>query len=109
MKELQVRLEAKGETIKGHTLDLGEWDIAEGFSTNLFLHNPNSHARGILTELKNLDSRVRITIANEIEPLETIPVHVSIPAHEYSGEDDEKEFFMDLIDAFSGRVKWVRP
>lgn len=109
MKELEVRLQANGQAMPGHTLDLGEWDIAEGFSTTLYFHNPNPHAKGVLKELKNLDSRIKISVQQEIAPLETIPIHITIPAHEYNGEEDEREFFTDMIDALSGRVKWVRP
>jgi len=109
MKELEVRLKASGDSIKGHTVDMGEWDIAEGFSSTLFLHNPNSHAKAILEDLKNMDTRVKINYAREIDPLDTIPVNISIPPHEYAGEQDEKEYFVDLIDALAGKVKWVRP
>jgi hypothetical protein len=109
MKELEIRLKATGDGIKGHTIDMGEWDIAEGFNQTIYLHNPNSHAKAKLEELKNMDPRVKINYAREIEPLDTISVNISIPPHEYAGEEDEKEFFVDLIDALAGKVKWVRP
>lgn len=109
MKELEIRLKASGESLKGHTIDMGEWDIAEGFNALIFLHNPNTHAKAILEDLKNQDTRIKIDYNKEIAPLETIPINIKIAAHEYTGEEDEKEFFTDLIDALTGKVKWVRP
>jgi hypothetical protein len=109
MKEPEIYLNKNGEKIKGHTLDLGEWDIAEGFSTTIFMHNPNTHAKGILTALKNQDERVTVKCADELLPLETISIRITIPPHEYAGEEEEKEYFVDLIDSLAGRIKWVRP
>ena len=109
MKEPEIYLTKNGDKIRGHTLDLGEWDIAEGFSATIYMHNPNTHAKGILKELTNNDSRIKIKCAEEIGPLETIPINLSIPIHEYAGEEDEAEYFKDLIDSFAGKIKWVRP
>jgi hypothetical protein len=109
MRELQIRFTASGESLQGHTIDMGEWDITEGFKGTVFLHNPNAHAKAILKNVRNIDKRVRVAYVDEIDPLDTVPVNITIDPHDFTTEEEEKEFFTDLIDALSGQVKWVRP
>ncbi len=109
MRDLEVYLIKDGQKLQGHTVDLGEWDISQGYSKTLHLRNPNPHAKAILQSLKNEDPRVDIRGSKEIPPLGKGVIQITIQAHEYQGEAEEQVFFTDLIDALTGKIKWVRP
>ena len=107
MKELQASLTRDGKTSK--VLDLGEWDISVGLEATMYLTNPNKHARGDLRGLKNYDARLKIELPDEIGPTKTVPVKIKIAAKQFDSEEDEAEFFNDILDKLSGRVVWRTP
>lgn len=109
MLEPEIFLERNGQVIKGHTMDLGFWDISQGYSRSVFIRNPNPHAKGVFLGIGNSNLKVTIALPKEVMPLETIEAKIEIEPHEYQGEEEEREFFVDIIDAIAGSIQWRRP
>jgi len=107
MKDLQASLSRDGGTSR--LLDLGEWDISVGLDKTMYLTNPNSHARADLRGLKNNDARLKIELPDEILPLKTVPVKIKIASKQFATEDEEVEYFNDILDKLSGKVVWRTP
>jgi len=104
MKELETSLTKNGVKVKN--INLGDWDIAEGMDKTLYLHNPNTYARGDLTGLKNADKRLQIDLPDEIGPSAMVPVRIRIAAVDFDDAVQEEVFFKDILDKLSGRVVW---
>ena len=109
MKPLEASLTKDGSIIKGSAIDLGTWDIQKGMERSIFLHNPNTHAKAVLSELKNKDSRLLMDIPDTIMPQQTKEVKLKINAQTFKTDADEKAFFTNLVDQLSGQITWEVP
>lgn len=109
MKDVEVRLTKSGKTLMGSAIDLGDWDVSVGLEKSFWFHNPNTHAKAILTGIKHADNRVQLQIPKEIMPQDTVRVGVSVLPQEFKTEADEEKFFQDILDTLKGQVVWKKP
>ena len=109
MEKLQARMEKDGGNIQGATINFGKWDVELGMKKSFWLHNPNDYARANTSGIKHKDSRIIVDMADHIEPLDSIPVDVTIPPMKFKNAADEKAFFQDVIDSLYGTIVWEKP
>ncbi len=109
MKDLEVLLERTGHVLKGSAIDLGDWDVAVGFDKSFYLRNPNQHAKADLRQLKNSDTRVDLKMPDEILPLDTVRVDVTVQPQIFDSEAEETQFFQDVLSTLTGKIVWRKP
>jgi len=109
MKDVEVRLTKSGNTLVGSAIDLGDWDVAMGFEKSFYFHNPNPHAKAVLTGIKNADARVLLDMPDEIMPQDTVRVGVSVLPQQFNSEEAEQKFFQDILDTLKGQITWKKP
>ena len=109
MKDLEVLLNRSGDVLRGSAIDLGDWDVAIGFDKSFYLRNPNQHAKADLRQLKNGDNRVTLKMPDEIPPLDTVRVDVTVPPQHFDSEAEETQFFQDVLDTLTGKIVWRKP
>ena len=109
MEQLQATVEKEGGKILGNNINFGKWDVEAGMTKSFWLRNPNDYAKANMTQIKHKDSRIKIDMPDYIEPLESVPVDVTIPPMKFESAADEKAFFQDVIDSLYGTVIWEKP
>ena len=109
MEDLQAMLTLDAKMIQGSAINFGKWDVDVGMKRSFYLRNPNDYAKAILTGIKHKDSRVILDMPDEIPPLETVPVDITIPPMKLKDAEDEKVFFEDILDTLFGTIVWEKP
>ena len=109
MKDLQIMFERDGKILKGSAINLGAWDVSIGLDKYFYIHNPNTHAKADLREIKHYDSRLQLSLPNEIMPSDTVKVGVFVPPQKFNTEEDEVQFFQDILDTLKGDILWKKP
>jgi hypothetical protein len=110
MLPLELSLDRAGtKKLEHDTIDFGEWDVALGGEFFLYIRNNNDYAKAVIEEFKHSDSRVIIDFPKEVMPLTTEEIKISLPAIRFSSEEQERDYFKDVFDQLSGKVKWKRP
>ena len=109
MEKLQAMLEKDGGVIQGAAINFGKWDVEVGMKKTFWLRNPNDYAKANMAGIKHKDSRIKVEMADYIEPLDTIPVDITIPPMKFKDASDEKAFFQDVIDSLYGTIVWEKP
>ncbi len=110
MEKLQARLSPdSGDVIQGTTINLGQWDVELGMKKTFYLRNPNDYAKANMSGIRHKDSRIIVDMPDEIPPLASVPVKITIPPMKFKDAADEKAFFQDVIDSLYGTIVWEKP
>ena len=109
MKNLEAMLSQDSGKIEGSAINFGKWDIALGMNRTIWLRNPNTYVKANLRHLRHKDSRLNISLPDEILPGETAAVDIRIPPMTFSDDKEEEAFFNDVLDSISGKIIWEKP
>lgn len=110
MLPLELSLDREGKNrISNDTIDLGEWDIETGGEFIVYARNPNDYAKAVIDEFKHTDARLQIDFPKEIMPLKIEEIRFSLPAIKFGSEEQTRDYFHDVFDQLSGKIKWKRP
>ena len=109
MKQLEAKLTRDGAAIPGTAINFGEFDIDVGFHKSFYLRNPNAHAKADLRGIKHKDARIKLDMPDEIGPLDTVPIDITVPPMKFKTEAEEEAFFSNILDSLYGSIIWKTP
>ena len=91
------------------TVDLGEYDIGTGAVKQVYVRNPNSIVKAVVTgEAVKTDSRTIIELPEEVLPGTVEPITFRLQAIQFSADVDEELYFQNIDDMVRFDYKWVR-
>lgn len=106
MQPLELSLNRTGDLKIHDVIDFGEWDIERGGDFTIYVKNPNSYAKASIEAIENSDKRVQISFPSEIKPNEVAEIHIKLPAIQFESEEEERDFFRDVVDRLHIKTKW---